>query len=279
MSTVTWKDETVSRLRMSAAVLDDLEGLRIANGNRLSIMTRTGLDADGLQRGAGLPASHPSVKLLTAIVDHLGLVERIAEAELVKALKAHPLHPWLRDQRGVGPKQSARLLAAIGDPYIRPQMLNEDGSERTPEGPRTVSALWAYCGLHVLPEGAAAKLRRGVKANWSTIARMRVHLIAESCVKQLVKPCYTDATDKITRHGYERSPLGAEAHWECKCSPYRVVYDERKEYTRANRPDWTDGHRHNDALRVAGKRMLRDLWRAARDLHEKDLADKGEIDG
>jgi hypothetical protein len=53
----------------------------------------------------------------------------------------------------------------------------------------------------------------------------------------------------------------------CTCSPYRVVYDRRRAHTAKTRPDWTDGHHHNDALRVASKEVLKQLWRAARDWH------------
>jgi hypothetical protein len=38
-------------------------------------------------------------------------------------------------------------------------------------------------------------------------------------------------------------------------------------HTATSHPDWTDGHSHQDALRVASKEVLKDLWRAARDVH------------
>lgn len=76
-----------------------------------------------------------------------------------------------------------------------------------------------------------------------------------SCMKQLVKPC-------------AREGDGPAVHVDgCVCSPYRVVYDRRRAHTAVTRPDWTDGHSHNDAVRVAAKAILRDLWRAAREFH------------
>ncbi len=42
--------------------------------------------------------------------------------------------------------------------------------------------------------------------------------------------------------------------------PYRDLYDRRKEYTHEHRPEWTDGHCHNDAKRIAVKQMLQELW-------------------
>jgi len=253
-------------LALAAEVLDDLERVRIANANRLRILTTTEADADGEQRGFGLDNSHPDVARLAAIVDMLGKVEHDATLNLQRHMRRHPLGPWAKAQRGIGEKQVARLLAAIGDPYIRPEIAREDGTV-VPAGPRTVSALWAYCGLHVLPlggdpspgagdtldppAGVAPKRARGQRANWSTAAKTKAYLIALSCLKQLVKPCT------------------GEAHTDdCQCSPYRVTYDQRRAHTAGTRPDWTDGHSHNDGLRVAAKAILRDLWREAKRIHE-----------
>lgn len=130
-------------LAFAADVLDDLERVRIANENRLRQLTRSGEDADGEERGFGLDESHPDVARLAAIVETLRGVEHDAELELARKLRKHPLGPWCKAQKGIGEKQAARLLAAIGDPYL-------NSAKGTP---RTVSALWAYAGLHVLPVG------------------------------------------------------------------------------------------------------------------------------
>ena len=59
----------------------------------------------------------------------------------------------------------------------------------------------------------------------------------------------------------------------CGCSPYRVVIDQRRQRTATTHPEWTPGHSLNDAMRVASKRLLRDLWREARRCH--GFADEG----
>lgn len=250
---------TYAALAFAADVLDDIERTRIANENRLRILTRSEPDEDGVVRGFGLDDSHPDVAALSALVDLLADAEHRAVLNLQRKMRAHPLGPWCKAQKGVGDKQAARLIAAIGDPYWN----------TLADRPRTVSQLWAYCGLHTLPadqceadtqssvvggvqtsnpvqrtpdprtgpDRVAAKRRKGERANWSTTAKMRAHLIAESCIKQ--------------------------AH-----SPYRVVYDDRRAHTATTRPDWTPGHSHNDALRVTSKAILRDIWREARRLHE-----------
>jgi hypothetical protein len=283
-------------LLMAAAVVDDLERTRIANENRLRQLTRTEADSDGLERGFGLDLTHPDVARLAGIVEGLVALEHQAVLQLQRTMRAHPLGPHVAATRGLGEKQAARLLAAVGDPYWN----------TLHDRPRTVSQLWAYCGLHTLPAdprsaddrpipvggdeppasrtsfdartsraggtqhpagltsvddratgaggdehrdvgqhgsdaptvGAhvAARRRKGQRANWSNEAKMRAYLIAASCI----------------RAG----------------GPYRDVYDTRRAHTALTHPDWTPGHSHNDGLRVAAKAMLRDLWRAARDLHE-----------
>lgn len=273
-------------LALAADVLDDIERVRTANENRLRQMTRAVEDSDGELRGFGYDETHPDVARLAAIVEMLRKVEHDATLQLQRQLRRHPLGVWVKSTKGVGEKQGARLLAAIGDPYIN----------SAKNAPRTVSALWAYCGLHVvsanqrdpaahIPDvggdssgpghhltetphqgaGVAPKRRRGERANWSTKAKTKAYLIAESCLKQLSPHCRTGhgrGEDQIKGAG------PAVRHTdECNCSPYRVTYDERRAHTAVSRPDWTDGHSHNDALRVVSKAILRDLWRAARDWH------------
>lgn len=214
--------------------LDDIEGLRKASANRMRILTATEPDDDGVMRGFGLDDGHPVVATLGGMLDSLTEIEKTNIKELQRVMKKHPLGAWVKKSKGVGEKQAARLLAAIGDPYMRPEMVYEDGTV-VPAGPRTVSQLWAYCGLHV-SGGEAVRRRKGVQSNWSTDAKTRAYLVATSCIK---------------------TP-----------GPYREVYLARRAHTATTHADWTLGHSHNDALRFLSKRILRDLWSAAREIHE-----------
>lgn len=263
-------------LALAAEMVDDLERTRIAAENRLRQLTRDEPDSDGIMRGFALGDREAAP--YAAMVEQLAKVEHAAVLELQRRMRKHPLGPWVKAQVGIGEKQAARLIAAIGDPYWN------DLHER----PRTVSELWAFAGYHVVPAGqrppdtqsgpaggarlgsdtghftfgtqpvdagVAAARRRGQRANWSATAKMRTFLIAESCIKQ--------------RH-----------------SPYRAVYDTgREKYAEALHPapcvrcgpagkpaaagsPLSDGHKHARALRLVAKAILRDLWAAARDLHE-----------
>lgn len=261
-----------------SAQLDAIEDLRKATDNRLRQATRDTEDADGQVRGFGLPEDHPAVVSTSAVSTDLATLEHRIVLDLQRAMRKHPLGSWQKGQVGIGEKQLARLLAAIGDPYWN----------TLHDRPRTVSELWAYCGLHTLPSNqtgsdthahtvagnqppsgtsdhasgdiqfgivrGAARRRKGQRANWSTDAKTRAYLIAESCVKQAR-------------------------------SPYREVYDKRRAATAdrvhdrpcpqcngAGKTDliaspWRAGHQHADALRIVSKTVLRDLWVAARDWH------------
>ena len=232
-------------LGILADVLDDLEKVRIANENRVRQLTRTEADSDGEERGFGLTLDNPMVKKLVTSVEALAQAEKDATANLQKAMKAHPLGPWVKSQNGVGEKQAARLLATIGDPFWN------DLHDR----PRTVSELWAFCG-YAVHDGHAQARRRGERSNWSADAKMRTYLISVSCVKQSAEK-----------------------------SKYRRVYDEgRAKYADAVHPHdckrcgpagkpalagspLSAGHQHNRAIRLISKELLKDLWIASRDLY------------
>lgn len=252
-----------SAVYLLAAQLDGIEDLRKATENRFRQATRSVADSDGEIRGLGLKPDGREVAAVITTAHALVDIEKQAILALQRAMRSHPLGPWQKAQIGVGEKQLGRLLAAIGDPYWN----------SLHDRPRTVSELWAYAGLHTVPTNppsgtpdqgthdaqrratrGAARRKKGVKSNWSTDAKTRAYLIAESCVKQ-------------TR------------------SPYRKVYDLRREATEARTHDrpcpqcngagktellltpWRAGHQHADALRIVSKTVLRDLWIAARDWH------------
>jgi hypothetical protein len=131
-------------LSFAADVLDDLEATLLANQNRLRHLTRTEVDKDGELRGLGRDVRDKDVARASR---HWSLrlkpCEHKAILNLQRLMRQHPLEPWRAAQHGVGEKQFARLLAAVGDPYWN-----------TLYGrPRTVSEFWAFCGLHTISPG------------------------------------------------------------------------------------------------------------------------------
>lgn len=212
-----------------AESLNDIEQLRIATGNRLRQLAEV---ADARELAS-----------LQAMVDGFAVIEKQAIRDLERAAKCHPLGAWIMATKGIGLKQGARLLAAIGNPYWNA------AADRPRRGP---AELWAYCGYHVLhpgddrPDcdtpcchvvaGVAPRLKKGQRANWNSAARMRAFLVAESCMK---KPD----------------------------SPYRPIYDTgRTKYAAV--PDLTLIVQHRRALRLVAKAVLRDLYLEAKRWHE-----------
>jgi hypothetical protein len=135
-------------LTIAAEQIFDLEKARIAAQNRYRALTRSEADADGEVRGYGLDAESVEVRRLAALIDGLTALEHQADLNLCRLMRAHPLGAWQKRTIGVGEKQLARLLGVIGDPYWNAR----------DDRPRTVSQLWAYCGLHVLPAGGHSAL-------------------------------------------------------------------------------------------------------------------------
>jgi hypothetical protein len=146
-------DQLLFSIRTLGELLDDLEQIRIANGNRVGAMEREFGDAFGLD----------------AIQAHLTATEHQAELELVRLWRKHPLAPWAKTYRGLGEKSVARLIACIGDPADRPN----------------VAKLWAYCG-HGDP--ARSKKRKGMSQaelfkQGNPRAKRQVWLIAKSLLQ------------------------------------------------------------------------------------------------
>lgn len=249
-------------LALLADAVDDLEQVRIATENRFRQLTRTETDSDGEERGFGLSIAVPEVKRVRDIADGLAALEKQAILSLKHQIRRHPLwKAWGKDQLGVGEKQAARLFAAIGDPYWN----------TLHDRPRTVSELWAYCGLHVVhpgghlvvdthqahAAGVAPRRQRGQKSNWNATARMRVWLVASSCVLVKRPEAHYRQVYDAARVKYE----GALHSSECaRCGP--------KNSPALPGSPLSAGHQQARAVRAIGKEILRDLWLAAREIHQ-----------
>ena len=206
------------------------------------------------------------VVAVAEMADRLRADEWQAIKNIWRIMKRHPLGPWCQARPGVSDKQLARLLAAIGDPYWN------DLHDR----PRTVSELWAYCGLHVLhpggqrgcdtqktpAAGVAPRHMKGVQGNWNDTARTRAWLIAVQCMKtptSTYRPVYKAAREKYADAVHQAACV--------RCGP-------RGKPAQPGSP-LSLGHQHARALRFVAKRILRDLWRESKRLHEQQAAASG----
>lgn len=241
-------------LRVAAEIVDDMESVRKANDNRLRQLTRIGPDKDGRHRGFGLTEDHPGVLRLAALIDAQKDAEKLAIVNLQKELKDHPLWEWCQATSGVGAKQFARLLGAIGDPYW-------NSLENRPR--RGPAELWAYTGLHVV-DGVVPRRKKGVQTTWNETARMRVRLIAESCLKAKSSPYNVVYYD--TRAKYE----DAKHDYPCvMCGTGKKPTEGVKGKPAEPGTPLRDGHKHGRALHKVGQVFLKDLFLESKRLHQK----------
>lgn len=229
-----------------AQTLQDYETLRIAEEHRLRIFSMPSdvPDDDGVCRGFGYAEDSDEVQVIKGLIDPLKDLEHRTVLSLQKRMRVNPIWPYFKDVKGVGEKTLARLMACIGDPYLRPL---DDGSYE----PRTVSQLWAYCGMHTMPnkdgEIIAAKRMKGVQANWNTEAKTRLFLLPQGLLRQGIRKDKDGNQFAVTEYGQ--------------------LYLDRRAHTAVTHPEWNPGHGLNDALRIMGKELLKQLWRAAREIH------------
>lgn len=257
----------VSReLAVLAERVHALEEFRKACANQHQALTDTKIHKDGEYRGQHLPADHPVAAQSAAIVDSIKKIEDELVKSLEKELKRSLLGPWIKAQKGLGAKTIARLLASTGDPYWN------DLHDR----PRTVSELWAFCGYR-----PGLKKAKGQQMNWSPDAKMRAHVVVEPIIKMISKPCYSVKGDD------NEYLYAVHIDGQCTCSPYRVMWDEaRDKYRDSIHPEdcvrcgpsgnpakagsiRSAKHQMAMANRLVKKRILQNLWREAKRIHEE----------
>lgn len=224
-------------LTVYADLVDDLEASRIATDNRLR----------ALREVKGL-ADTPEEKKIKLIADHLKEAEGKAITELQKAVRAHPLGPWVTDQLAIGEKTVGRLLGTLGDPYYR---IDPETGEAQP---RQVSQLWSYAGYG---DASVQYRRRGEKANWNAKLKKLTFVIAETAIKHRKSP-YRKVYDEA-REKYKEAKHASDCR---RCGP-------SGEPAQPGSP-LSDGHKHSRALRAVSKDFLKNLWIESRRLHESE---------
>lgn len=262
-------DPVLFTIRQLGRLLDDIELMRIMNGNRIGAGQRAGIDQPWMDTVAG----------------QLDALEHTVELELKRAWRKHPLAPWAKKIPGAGEVLMGRLIAEIGNPADRPNP----------------GKLLAYCGhgdperAGQIPKGATQEelFRRGnpgaKKAVWKisyqfmrTVGTSQAKVPTESTVATPAnEPAIVATTPK------QATPVRSR-------SPYRDIYEQRKAATEGKlhaKPckrcgpsghpaeqgsPWSDAHRHADALRIVGKRFLIDLWVASQQAIEKTKTQRGD---
>lgn len=246
--------------------LTDIESARISMANRHRQL-------------AELDAGQADIRRLAALIEGLEQLEHVAVLDLQRAMRAHPLGPWVKRSKGVGEKQAARLLASIGNPYWNSL------HQRPRRGP---AELWAYCGYHVISpdgqSGAAAHPRHAVGGPLLPVDPKRSD-VRSRCVDGQSSATPTDPARPSTpgEHVGGVAPKrrkGQRSNWNstARTRAYLVAESCMKSREGTYRPDYDkgrskysglpDGHAHNRALRLVAKAVLRDIFLEAKKWHE-----------
>lgn len=188
--------------------------------------------------------------------------EAECHAALVTQVQAHPLWPWMADERGVGHTLAARLLARVD--FHRA---------------RRPSSVWRFCGL-------------------GTMKAVRWHCVvckSDMVIAGTTKPLsHRDAHTRFRCDGalvlheqqpganvasprFENARRGPTYDREAKVVCYLIgvsllrtgasradMYREHKQRLALLHPEWPRQRAHLTALRVMVKAFLRDAWVAAR---------------
>lgn len=176
--------------------------------------------------------------------DLLIKMEERIKGEVVVLLTDVPIYQsWMKDIKGVGPCISGSLVSGIKDIG----RFNH------------VSALWKYCGQHVV-NGEAPRRQHGKKFDWNPFLRMTVYKLTDSFVRQSQdKSLYRRLYDKKKAFYQEKYP-----EWKTGGSPHPT----RKTKTGESVLIHTKGHLHDMAKRYAGKIFLQHLWVSWRKLEK-----------
>lgn len=177
----TDQSSLLEQIRLLGRTLDDLENMRKQSGNRIG----------AFERNLGLTIDYHDV-----IMKQLRVAEHVAELELKRTWRKHPLAEWAKGIHGVGEKSIARLIAEIGDPAERPNP----------------GKLLAYCG-HGEP---LRKKRKGMTQEeafklGNPRAKSLVWLIATSMLKLGNREIYDARREKTKDRGWTPGHEHADA--------------------------------------------------------------------
>lgn len=179
------------------------------------------------------------------------LVEREAfcEKQMVRILKDLPIYQWVLDTPGLGALSAARILGETGD------MMNYS----------TPAKIWKRMGLAVMNgnrqgrPGQNASADEWIEHGYSPHRRSIMWVIGDCLVK--AKGPYREYYLECKAQEIER----AEASGLTVAPAAKIPAKDKDAYM-------SQGHVHNRAKRKMEKRLLRNFWRACRDIRLAEAA-------
>lgn len=190
-------------------------------------------------RAGGEHAFADEVRMCDEARKPTDLKRAAAEKAMEKAAKELPVYPWVEAIRGAGALGLATIIAETGD------LTNY----------ATPAKVWKRLGYAPYDGYAGSTWKRESwrprslsKDEWiaNPFSGERYALMAQIAL-WLVNSQWIGAKKSETGEG---KPNGV----------YGAIYAKRRAHTKTSHPDWSDGHRRKDALRVTMKKFLLDLW-------------------
>lgn len=234
--------DTGSNLGGIAKVYQDIQGLRIALGNKTWAAENT--------NGRAMPA------IFNDMITQLKGMEASLMKEAGQQLKYHPAWPWLKQVKGLGPTLACQLIGYINDISMFD----------------TVSKLWKYCGLAVV-NGKADGRRKGEKVSYSPRMKALMYNIGCSFLKSK-SPYRKLYDDTKARYQHTKQDMLISVALGCDISEVQLTRQTTKDATWKKYLDtavkaakekelpepWNDGRIHLTALRKMEKVFLAHLW-------------------
>jgi hypothetical protein len=163
----------------------------------------------------------------------------VNERAMEAAAKRLPVYPWVKSVRGAGALGLAIIVGEAGDLSRYP----------------TPAKLWKRLGYAPYDGHAGSTWKR---ATW----RPRT-LSAEEWTENPFSGERYAQMAQIATWLVNAQWVGAAKTGNGEGQPnghYGQIYARRRARTKQAHPDWSDGHRRNDALRITMKIFLKDLW-------------------
>lgn len=179
----------------------------------------------------------PLIEAMNLLHSHRKPVEKVME----KAAKELPVWPWVEQVPGFGPLGLAQIIGEIAVDKD-PEAGRGTGRTTLADFPNPAK-LWKFLGLGMVDTGEGFTRQRRVTGAealihlYNPVRRSMVYVIGDAIIK------------------YTKGP-----------NPYREVYLERKKLEQEKLPEGRPIVHHRRAHRFMEKRLLRDLWRAWRDM-------------
>lgn len=166
-------------------------------------------------------------ELLSRFQEEFLSFEKEIEKAILRSIRQHPMYPWLKSCKGIGPILAASLISQIDITKAE-----------------HASSLWKYCGLAVdLETGKAERREKGKKISWNPF---------------LKKTCWKVGEQFVKSKGKYRTIYDTSKEF------YQKKFPKEVKDTKSKRTFYTKGHIHALAKRRAVKLFLADFWVAWR---------------